>query len=143
MSECSRTTALPEPFAQEVPARGVARWGWLAAGWTGVVLGIIGAVLPLMPTTIFLILAAGCFARGSPRAEAWLLDHPRFGPVLRAWRKDGVIGPRGKAMACIGMATGFAVFIASVRPSRVVATLIAVPMCVCALYVLRRPSDVR
>jgi uncharacterized membrane protein YbaN (DUF454 family) len=136
-------TALPEPIGHKAPMRGVARWGWLVTGWICVALGMIGAVLPLMPTTIFLILAAGCFARGSPRAEAWLLDHPRFGPVLRAWRRDGAIGSRGKAMACIGMAIGFAVFIASVRPSAAQAGLIALPICVCALYIVTRPPDVR
>ena len=44
----------------------------LALGWVFVALGFIGALLPVMPTTIFLIVAAGCFARGSPRLEAWL-----------------------------------------------------------------------
>ena len=67
------------------------RLGWLALGCLFVGLGMIGAVLPLMPTTIFLILATGCFARSSPRLEAWLLNHPRFGPTLRDWRERGAI----------------------------------------------------
>lgn len=61
------------------------RWLWFCAGWLMVALGFIGALLPVMPTTIFLIAAAGCFARSSPRFERWLLDHPRFGPPLVAW----------------------------------------------------------
>ncbi|WP_336297289.1 YbaN family protein [Sphingomonas sp. 7/4-4] len=68
---------------------------WLALGWFFVLLGFVGALLPLMPTTIFLILAVGCFARSSPRLEAWLLDHRRFGPSLRAWRENGAIPRKG------------------------------------------------
>ena len=43
-------------------------------------LGALGAVLPLLPTTPFLLAAAACFSRSFPGLEAWLLDHPRFGP---------------------------------------------------------------
>jgi uncharacterized membrane protein YbaN (DUF454 family) len=112
---------------------------WLVAGLLCVALGIIGAFLPLMPTTIFLILAAGCFARSSPRLEAWLLDHPRFGPTLRAWRADGAIGPRAKAMACTGIAVGYALFCWGARPGALLATVVTVLMAGCAIYILTRP----
>ncbi len=88
----------------------VARGLWLVLGLGFVALGIIGAFLPLMPTTIFLILAAGCFARSSTRLETWLLDHPRFGPGLRAWRASGAISRRGKTAASAGMALGYVFF---------------------------------
>ncbi len=87
------------------------RWralGWRVLGLVCVALGIIGAILPLMPTTIFLILAAGCFARSSPVLERRLLDHPRFGPLILAWRHERVIPVRAKIMACTGMAFGLA-----------------------------------
>ena len=64
---------------------------FLGLGFLMVALGMIGAVVPLMPTTIFLIAAAACFARSSPRFEAWLLDHSHFGPILRDWRANGAI----------------------------------------------------
>lgn len=82
------------------------RLGWRALGLGCVGLAIIGAILPLMPTTIFLILAAGCFARSSPALEQRLLDHPRFGPLILNWRRERVIPPRAKVMACTGMAIG-------------------------------------
>ena len=75
------------------------RWIFLGLGWTNVALGIIGAFLPVIPTTIFLLLAVGCFARSSPRLEQWLLDHPRFGPPIRAWRRDGSMSMRHKVVA--------------------------------------------
>ena len=116
------------------------RLGWLILGCVFVALGVIGAILPLMPTTIFLILAAGCFARSSPRLEAWLLDHPRFGPTLRAWRRDGAIGGRAKAMACGGMALGYGLFWATARPHWPLALCVAVMMGGCAAFVLSRPT---
>ncbi len=59
---------------------------YFGLGWVMVALGVIGLVMPLMPGTVFLIIAAACFARSSPRLEAWLLDHPKFGKSLRDWR---------------------------------------------------------
>ena len=59
---------------------------YFATGLVLVGLAFVGAVLPVMPSTIFVILAAACFARSSPRFERWLLDHRQFGPSLVAWR---------------------------------------------------------
>ncbi len=116
------------------------RFGWLALGVFCVGLGIVGALLPLMPTTIFLILAAGCFARSSPRLEAWLLDHPRFGATLRAWRRDGAMSRRAKGMACGGMAIGYAIFLLTARPNAVLAIVVAFVMIGCATYIGTRPN---
>lgn len=122
------------------PLRHVSRALWLALGFMFVVLGFIGALLPLMPTTIFLILAAGCFTRSSPRFETWLLEHRRFGPTLRAWRQDGAIGPRAKLMACTGMALGYGVFYWAARPTLGVDVIVALVMAGCAAFVISRPT---
>lgn len=124
------------------PPGGALRLVWLAAGLVCVTLGVIGALVPLMPTTVFLILAAGCFARSSPRLEAKLLDHPRFGPTLRAWRSDGAIGQRAKAMACIGMALGYMLFWRGAHPHAPLAIAVGAVMAGCAAYVLSRPAPV-
>ncbi|KPF71906.1 hypothetical protein IP69_05145 [Bosea sp. AAP35] len=80
-----------------------------AAGWVLTALGIVGLVLPLMPGTVFLILAAWCFAQSSPRFEAWLLGHPRLGPQILRWRQSGTIDRRVKFIACGSMALSFAI----------------------------------
>ncbi len=65
-------------------------------GWFAVALGAIGLFVPLLPTTPFLILAAWCFDRSSPRLHAWLLRQPLLGPLLCDWRAHGVIRLRAK-----------------------------------------------
>lgn len=113
---------------------------YFCLGWIMVALGVIGAVTPLMPTTIFLIAAAACFARSSPKLEAWLLDHPRFGKTLRDWRANGAISRPAKAMACAGMTLGFFIFWYKADPSLALATTVAVPLLACAAYVVSRPA---
>lgn len=81
---------------------------WTAAGLLAIALGIAGIFLPLLPTTPFVLLAAFCFARGSPRWEAWLLAHPRFGPMVRNWRDHRAIPLRAKQLAWTMMAVGSA-----------------------------------
>ena len=75
------------------------RWLWFGAGWVAVALGGIGVVVPGLPTTVFFIIAASCFARSSPRFEQWVLNLPRIGPMVRDHR-DGLGMPwRAKAWA--------------------------------------------
>ena len=59
----------------------------VAAGWVSLALGVIGIVVPLMPTTVFVLLAAYCFARSSERFHRWLLEHRLFGPMVRNFRE--------------------------------------------------------
>lgn len=81
-----------------------ARYLWLGFGFLATGLAILGAVLPLLPTTPFLLLAAFAFARSSPRFHDWLVNHPQFGPLIRNWRRDGSIDPRSKRLALAMMA---------------------------------------
>ncbi len=72
---------------------------WLVAGGVALATGVVGIVLPLLPTTPFVLLAAFCFARGSERYEHWLLTHPRFGPMVQDWRANRAVPLRAKQLA--------------------------------------------
>ncbi|WP_298825822.1 YbaN family protein [uncultured Piscinibacter sp.] len=84
------------------------RAGWTVAGAVCLALGVAGIFLPLLPTTPFVLLAAFCFSRGSERVEAWLLAHPRFGPMVADWRARRAVPRRAKQLAWAMMAAGSA-----------------------------------
>jgi hypothetical protein len=77
---------------------------YLGLGFASVALGALGVVLPLLPTVPFMLLAAFFFARSSPRLEAWIVENPRFGPHVRAWRERGAISAKGKRAALAAFA---------------------------------------
>lgn len=86
--------------AEQSPVHGVRKWGLLAGGWLAVGLGAIGVVVPGLPTTVFFIIAAWCFARCSPRFEQWVLELPRVGSLVRDHR-DGLGMPRRAKVAAV------------------------------------------
>ena len=71
------------------------------AGLAALALSFAGLFLPLLPTVPFVLLAAFCFARGNPAWEKRLLEHPRYGPHIVAWREKGAISRRGKQSALV------------------------------------------
>jgi uncharacterized protein len=85
------------------------RWLWFGLGWVLVALGGVGIVLPVMPTTIFFIGAAACFARSSPRFERWVLELPRIGPLVRDYRRGLGMPRRAKIIATITLVVAIAI----------------------------------
>ncbi len=77
---------------------------WLLAGGLSLLLGVVGIVLPLLPTAPLVLLAAYCFSRGSARWEAWILAHPKFGPMVLDWRQHRAVPLRAKQLATVMMA---------------------------------------
>jgi uncharacterized membrane protein YbaN (DUF454 family) len=116
------------------------RYVYLALGLVFVALGVIGIFLPVLPTTPFLILAAACFARSSPRLENWLLDHPRFGPMLRAWREHGAIPRQAKLTALAGISFGFVLFWIASNPGPLLLIGVGALIATGLAYVFTRPT---
>ena len=77
------------------------RFFWLLAGLAAVAIGAVGVVLPPLPTTPFLLVAAFAFARSSDRLNSWLREHRAFGPLIDNWHRDGSIGRETKRTAII------------------------------------------
>lgn len=76
---------------------------YLAIGGLCTALGVVGAFVPVMPTTPFLLVALWAFSKSSPRLQNWLYHHPRYGPTLRDWFEHGAISVRVKVVACVAM----------------------------------------
>lgn len=113
---------------------------YLSLGWLLVTIGVIGAFLPVLPTTPFLIMAVACFARSSPRLEAWLLNHPKFGQPLRDWREKGAIPRNAKIAAVLMMTASYGIFWFGTSPPFWRAVIVAAVMIAPALFVVTRPE---
>lgn len=113
-------------------------WGWRALGIAFVATGFVGAFVPGLPTTPFLILAAACYTRGDPAARARLVAHPRFGPALKAWFDHGVVSRRAKVLATVMMiaSASFGIWIGELGVAQA-AIVVAAVACVATWLALR------
>lgn len=99
---------------------------WLTSGLMALTLGIIGILLPLLPTVPFLLLAAFCFSKSSERLHHWLINHPKFGPPIMDWQSRGAITRHTKTLATMAIAVAFTIpIILSVRPMIIVIQALA------------------
>ena len=113
---------------------------WLCGGYLSLGLAVIGAILPLMPTTVFLLIAAWCFGRSSPELRAKLLANPRFGPALRDWQEHGSISRRAERAALLGMGLGW-LLMAVVFRNLLASAIAAGCLLPVGLFIVKRPSQ--
>lgn len=107
----------PPHAAPRVHASRLVRGLYLGGGVACIALGAAGLVLPVLPTTPFILLAAFCFARASPRLHRWLLRSRTFGPMIREWQQHRAIPWRTKLTGIVLMSATMAVSIGFfVRP---------------------------
>lgn len=113
---------------------------WRGLGLFLFALGAVGAVLPLLPTTVFWILALVCFGKaGDARAER-LLNHPRFGATLHRFVEEGSLTRAAKLSAFIGMSAGAAALLPVMALSSAVASCGWLVLALSAAYVGTRPE---
>ena len=111
---------------------------YLLSGLLAVALGVVGIFVPVLPTVPFMLLAAFCFARSNPAWERRILEHPRFGPPVRAWRERGAIGRPAKIAAVLALAAsaGIGLWLLP-EPWRWLPLAVAV---ICGAWIATRPD---
>lgn len=114
-------------------------WGLLGAGFF--VLAMVGVVLPVLPTTPFLLLTAGCWAKSSPKFHAWLISHPTFGKLIQDWQQKGAIPRYAKLIAVISLTASSALVFYRMPADKLWLAWSVTGVCVLvAIWLVSRPS---
>ena len=115
------------------------RWAWWLLAYASLGLGLIGIVIPGLPTVPFVLLAAFAAARGSARLHHRLLAHPQFGPIIRDWQAQGAVSRRAKWLATF-MMSACAVIMFLTAPKTWMAAAGTTIMALVAVWLWRRPE---
>jgi uncharacterized membrane protein YbaN (DUF454 family) len=111
----------------------------VAVGSISLALGVVGIVVPVLPTTPFLLLAAACYARASDRMYAWLLGQPALGPIIEEWRRSRSLPPgvRTRAVVVVALSFGASILLVDSLPIRVG---LAIAAAVLIVFLYRIPT---
>ena len=119
--------------------RGRWRWAWTLLAYASLALGLLGVLLPGLPTVPFVLLAAYAAARGSRRLHVRLLRDRRFGPMIRDWQVHGAVSRRAKRLAVATMTACAALMLATAPRAWMALTGIAI-MAAVGTWLWRRPE---
>ena len=114
---------------------------YLSLGWVCVGLAFIGIFIPGIPTTPFLIVALWAFAKSSKKFHKWLLNHKRFGPLLRNWESHKVVPLKAKILMVILQMTAVLMIHYSLSNLLITFSLAAL-LIIVAGYVISLPSKI-
>jgi len=120
----------------------VKRGIYIAAGWLSLALAILGIILPLLPTTPFLLLSAWLFSRSSERLHGWLINHPRFGHVVKRWEEEGTMERRFKKKAIFLVIVGFSVTLIVLPLGFITQLLLILLAMAISAYIYRIPEPI-
>jgi uncharacterized membrane protein YbaN (DUF454 family) len=114
---------------------------WKILGFISLGMAYLGVITPGLPYSIFVVFAAYCFAKGSPKMHAWLYNHKLFGPFLTNWGEKRVFPHKMKFFMLAMMTTSLIImFVTGVKPIGVIST--AVFMALVAVWAWRFPGSV-
>ncbi len=117
------------------------RYLYLGFGWLMFILGFIGAFLPVLPTTPFMLLALWAFSKGSETLHDWLYHHPKYGDTLRQWDQYGVIPLKAKitSISMMSLSAIYLIFFSGIPNYGIISALAL--MAYGAYFVLTKPSQ--
>jgi len=124
--------------ATKTPA--LLRWLLVAAGFVALGLGVLGVLLPGLPTTPFVLLAGACFVRASPTLHAWLLSSRWAGPMLKDWETHRSLPKRTKWLALATMAITISISLWILKDQRHIQLVVLVAAFIGARVVWRIPT---
>lgn len=129
----------PEAPLDSSPISPVWRALLLIVGTASLVIGVIGIVVPVLPTTPFLLLTAACYARTSTRLYVWLVGQKSLGPIITEWRRSRTLPPGVKTRALMVVAVTFTLSVILVDPLAVRFALVATGF-ILAVFLYRIPT---
>ncbi len=130
------------PVPEHAPLPAVVRWLLLAFAVLCLAMGVVGIIVPGLPTTVFVLMAGWAAARSSPRLHAWLWRHRLFGSMLRNWADGGRVSRHAKWSATVLMALSAVVLFWTSAPRWAAAVACACMACV-LVWLWLRPEPAR